>query len=179
MAKQIIGIGTTANDGTGDALRVAMDKVNDNFNELYNATGWQSRVDTTNTQTIPATTMTIVPITIGLESNGGITLLDANSKIVPIRLGDLIHADFSLTVVTPSGVDNYVNISFVVNGIAYRSVTFPLVKGVGIDENCSVSFNLPVGSVFFTNGGTFQIYASAGVTIKNRYIAVSLQHKAL
>ena len=35
MAKQIIGIGTTANDGTGDTLRVAMDKINDNFNELY------------------------------------------------------------------------------------------------------------------------------------------------
>ena len=37
MAKQTIGIGTTANDGTGDRLRAAMDKVNDNFNELYGA----------------------------------------------------------------------------------------------------------------------------------------------
>ena len=35
MAKQTIGIGTTANDGTGDTLRAAMDKVNDNFTELY------------------------------------------------------------------------------------------------------------------------------------------------
>ena len=35
MAKQTIGIGTLANDGTGDSLRVAMDKVNDNFTELY------------------------------------------------------------------------------------------------------------------------------------------------
>lgn len=33
--KQVIGIGTVANDGTGDTLRVAMDKVNDNFTELY------------------------------------------------------------------------------------------------------------------------------------------------
>jgi hypothetical protein len=35
MAQQILNIGATANDGTGDALRVAMDKVNDNFDEIY------------------------------------------------------------------------------------------------------------------------------------------------
>jgi hypothetical protein len=38
MAKQVIGIGTVANDGTGDRLRTAMDKVNDNFDELYTVT---------------------------------------------------------------------------------------------------------------------------------------------
>jgi hypothetical protein len=37
MAKQVIGIGTTANDGTGDQVRVAFDKVNDNFTELYDS----------------------------------------------------------------------------------------------------------------------------------------------
>lgn len=37
MAKQTIGIGTSANDGTGDPLRDAFDKVNDNFNEVYSA----------------------------------------------------------------------------------------------------------------------------------------------
>ena len=36
MAQQTINIGTTANDGTGDPLRIAFDKVNDNFTELYN-----------------------------------------------------------------------------------------------------------------------------------------------
>ncbi|NQW26163.1 MAG: tail fiber domain-containing protein [Cryomorphaceae bacterium] len=35
MAKQTIGIGTVANDGTGDPLRTAFDKINDNFTELY------------------------------------------------------------------------------------------------------------------------------------------------
>jgi hypothetical protein len=35
MAKQTIGIGTTANDGTGDTLRNAFDKTNQNFTELY------------------------------------------------------------------------------------------------------------------------------------------------
>ncbi|OUW69127.1 MAG: hypothetical protein CBD62_00590 [Candidatus Pelagibacter sp. TMED202] len=35
MAKQTINIGTAANDGTGDPLRTAFDKINDNFTELY------------------------------------------------------------------------------------------------------------------------------------------------
>jgi hypothetical protein len=38
MAKQAIGIGSSANDGTGDPLRTAFDKINDNFDELYGAT---------------------------------------------------------------------------------------------------------------------------------------------
>ena len=35
MARQTINIGTAANDGTGDPLRPAFDKINDNFVELY------------------------------------------------------------------------------------------------------------------------------------------------
>ena len=39
MAKQDLNLGATPNDGTGDPLRDAMDKVNDNFLEVYNALG--------------------------------------------------------------------------------------------------------------------------------------------
>jgi hypothetical protein len=35
MAQQVIGIGTTANDGTGDPLRTAYQKINANEAELY------------------------------------------------------------------------------------------------------------------------------------------------
>lgn len=35
MAKKTVNIGTTANDGTGDPLRDAFDKLNDNFDEVY------------------------------------------------------------------------------------------------------------------------------------------------
>lgn len=35
MAKQTIGTGLAANDGSGDKLRDAFDKCNDNFDELY------------------------------------------------------------------------------------------------------------------------------------------------
>ncbi len=39
MAQQSLNIGTNANDGTGDNLRAAMVKVNENFAELYAAPG--------------------------------------------------------------------------------------------------------------------------------------------
>lgn len=39
MAKQVIGIGTTPNDGTGDPLRNAFNKTNENFTELYDGAG--------------------------------------------------------------------------------------------------------------------------------------------
>ena len=49
MAQQTINIGTTANDGTGDPLRTAFDKVNDNTTELY---AGQSLSLVTNTLTL-------------------------------------------------------------------------------------------------------------------------------
>ena len=44
MAQQTINIGTTANDGTGDPLRTAFDKINDNFTELYTASPVTSQI---------------------------------------------------------------------------------------------------------------------------------------
>lgn len=37
MTKQVIQVGSTTNDGTGDTLRQAGIKINDNFTEIYRA----------------------------------------------------------------------------------------------------------------------------------------------
>ena len=37
MAQQIINVGASANDGTGDTLRLSQQKTNDNTTELYNS----------------------------------------------------------------------------------------------------------------------------------------------
>ena len=39
MSRLGINTGNTANDGQGDPLRVAMGKINSNFQELYNTLG--------------------------------------------------------------------------------------------------------------------------------------------
>lgn len=49
MAQQTVNIGAAANDRTGDPIRTAYDKVNDNFTELYAAD--VLKVDKVNTAT--------------------------------------------------------------------------------------------------------------------------------
>ena len=44
MTQQLINLGTAANNGTGDNLRSAMDKTNDNFTELYGANSVSSNL---------------------------------------------------------------------------------------------------------------------------------------
>ena len=70
MVKQTIDIGTTANDGTGDALRTAFGKVNDNFDNSYFA------VQSTDTLIVPDDTAPtfITNITSMLSSESGFTL---------------------------------------------------------------------------------------------------------
>jgi plastocyanin len=53
MAKQVIGVGATANDGTGDPIRNAMIKVNANFTELYDGQFSGVYADLTGKPTIP------------------------------------------------------------------------------------------------------------------------------
>lgn len=53
MAKQVISVGSSANDGTGDTLRAAGQKTNANFDELYS--GHLSAVSVTTSATVSAT----------------------------------------------------------------------------------------------------------------------------
>lgn len=53
MAKQVIGVGAAANDGTGDPIRNAMVKINANFTELYNGQFSGVYADLTGKPTIP------------------------------------------------------------------------------------------------------------------------------
>jgi uncharacterized membrane protein len=84
MAKQTIGIGSSANDGTGDPLRTAFDKINDNFTELYGAGAAGTNID------ITGNSITSV------NTNGNITL-DPNGtgKVVVNTSAKLNLADFT------------------------------------------------------------------------------------
>jgi hypothetical protein len=71
MANQIIGLGTVENDGTGDNLRVALDKVNDNFLEIYTLIGDASSL--TSGISATATVVTLTAPTISGVVGGTIT----------------------------------------------------------------------------------------------------------
>ena len=142
-------------------------------------TGWQSRVDTTNTQSLTANTDNTIAFSGTLQSNGTLVLLDSNSKITPLKVGDFINVDFAFTAVTPSGSSHHLHINFIVNGVAYRSENHLFLKGAGVDDNISVTYGFPITSDFLTYGGTFKINPSTAVNIKNRYISVCRTHKGI
>ena len=177
MAKQTINIGATANDGTGDVLRDAFDKVNDNFNERYQSSAWESKFQAA-TQSLTASD-NLITIVGTSESNGGLTLLDANGKVTPIQENDVLSVDFGCTIVTPAGSDNYVHLKFVVNTMVYRAITIPLLKGSGNNDIISLSANLPVGADFNTNGMEVYIEPNIALDISDKYISVNRTHLAV
>tara|TARA_B100000579_G_scaffold317460_1_gene267020 strand:+ start:970 stop:2520 length:1551 start_codon:yes stop_codon:yes gene_type:complete len=76
MARQAINIGSSANDGTGDPLRTAFDKINDNFVELYGADNDINTLDANlNVNTFAITTgVTNGDITVTPNGTGSIKL---------------------------------------------------------------------------------------------------------
>jgi len=74
MAKQVINIGTVANDKSGDPLRTAFAKVNNNFTELYN-------IIETASLTELAQDYAAAMFTGGTHSGIAVTYDDANNKL--------------------------------------------------------------------------------------------------
>jgi len=76
MARQGINIGSSANDGTGDPLRTAFDKINDNFVELYGTDNDINTLDANlNVNTFAITTgVTNGDITVTPNGTGSIKL---------------------------------------------------------------------------------------------------------
>ena len=68
MAKQIINIGTEGNDNTGDAIREAFNKVNENFTELYAVFGVGGQINFTSLSDVPDT---LTPYTIPMANAQG------------------------------------------------------------------------------------------------------------
>ena len=164
-----------------------LEKKTDNFITNFvkggNPTMWVDRTDLTNTPTLNANTDNIQQLQINTEGNGyGIdylNLLDADGKVTPINLNDVISVDFAFTIVTPSGNDRFVDIKAIVDGNVYRAETHKLLKGTGNDDFVSVSWVLPVKQAMKLNGLQIALNPNSACTVKNRYINVVRIHEAL
>ena len=96
MANQSLGLGTEANDGTGDTLRVASDKINDNFLEIYTLIGDESSLTTGISATASVVTLTAPTITGvvgGTQTSATITTLTGTT----LNAGTLAIAAGSIT----------------------------------------------------------------------------------
>lgn len=99
MANQIINNGTADNDGTGDTLRNAFGKVNDNFAELYTGQFSKAYADLTGKPT-SITSFGIVDGSnnqvLSTDGAGNFTFVNAGSGVSAIELTDLsVGADAS------------------------------------------------------------------------------------
>jgi hypothetical protein len=89
MSQQIINTGVIANDGTGDNLRVAATKSNDNFTELY------TLISALNTATSYTPTVT--------DSGGGRTYTTTVNSARYTQIGNLRWFTVDITVTAASG----------------------------------------------------------------------------
>lgn len=142
-------------------------------------TGFQSRKDTVGGQILTDNIDNLISFTGTLFENGGLNLLNTNAKITPIQVGDMLTLDFAFNGLAPSGSNNYLVVSLKSNGVVFRSVNLPIIKGVGENDNFSVSWSLPVGADFLLYGAELYINPTAIMTIENRYIVVSRTHKSI
>ena len=79
MAKQTVNIGATPNDGTGDPIRDAFDKVNQNFDELYSSYVASGQVSVGN-----STVNTVISNTGGLVTSNSTVSTVANTSAIKI-----------------------------------------------------------------------------------------------
>ena len=96
MAKQAIGLGTTADDGSGDTLRAGGDKINDNFDELYDLLGDGTDLSSGISATASVVTLTapsIGGVVAGTQTSATITTLTSTT----VNPGTLSLAAASIT----------------------------------------------------------------------------------
>ena len=112
MARQAINIGSSANDGTGDPLRTAFDKINDNFIELYctdnDINTLDANLNVNNFQITTGVTngdITVTPngtgsIKLGSFKFNGTTLSSDDSTIININEGLVVDGTASVSGAT-------------------------------------------------------------------------------
>jgi len=112
MARQNINIGSSANDGTGDPLRTAFDKINDNFVELYGTDNdintLDANLDVNNFEITTGVTngdITVTPngtgsIKLGAMKFNGTTLSSDDSTIININEGLIVDGTTNISGAT-------------------------------------------------------------------------------
>jgi hypothetical protein len=187
MTRQNINIGSTANDGTGDPLRTAFDKINDNFVELYGADNDLNTLDANlNVNNFSITTgvtngnITVSPngtgnINLGALKFNGTSISSDDSTIVNInealRVEGALTATGALTSNTSLTLASGATVTGIDNGALGSSATLLATQGAiktYIDaQNTSQALTF-VGDdstgTAVNSGETFQIAGGTGLT---------------
>ena len=187
MARQNINIGSTANDGTGDPLRTAFDKINDNFVELYGTdndiTTLDANLDVNNFSITTGVTngnITVTPngtgnINLGALKFNGTSISSDDSTIVNInealRVEGALTATGALTSNTSLTLASGATVTGIDNGALGSSATLLATQGAiktYIDAQNTAQALTFVGDdstgTAVNSGETFQIAGGTGLT---------------
>ena len=140
MTKQTINIGSSANDGTGDPLRTAFDKINDNFTELYGSTAEANDLIEDSTPQLGG----------DLDVNGRrITSARSNEDIIllPSGTGGVVASAIRIAGTTISSDDSSIiniNEGLVVDGTASVSGAATLSSTLAVTAGTTLSSTLGV-----------------------------------
>ena len=140
MAQQSINIGSSANDGTGDPLRTAFDKINDNFTELYGSTAEANDLIEDSTPQLGG----------DLDVNGRrITSARSNEDIIllPNGTGGVVASAIRIAGTTISSDDSSIiniNEGLVVDGTASVSGAATLSSTLAVTAGATLSSTLGV-----------------------------------
>ena len=140
MAQQSINIGSSANDGTGDPLRTAFDKINDNFTELYGSTAEANDLIEDSTPQLGG----------DLDVNGRrITSARSNEDIIllPSGTGGVVASAIRIAGTTISSDDSSIiniNEGLVVDGTASVSGAATLSSTLAVTAGTTLSSTLGV-----------------------------------
>ena len=129
MAKQSVNLGSSANDGTGDPLRTAFDKINDNFDELY----LYSTATVNNNITITGNTIA------SDNTNGNITLDPNGTGRVVVSTGaELRFTDHTDNAVLYSDADGDVQFN---NNLTFDGTNLAVLGSVNVNNRLKLENN--------------------------------------
>ena len=143
MSKQTIFLGQTANDRTGDPLRVAFEKVNENFTELYSSLGADSQIPTQATHTGKVLTTNGTTLSWSTVSYTSLT----DKPTIPTSFSSLVNGAYTVSLGS-TGVLTFPNGLLKIAGNKIRNVN----ESVGLIAGSEIE--VTVDKTVISNGVT-------------------------
>jgi len=160
MARQTINTGVTANDGTGDSLRNAGNKINQNFQEIYQFLGESDQV---------SPYLFIDSDGIHFNGNSVNTFITKVEVVDPTQNNTVSIPDSSGTVVLDTAAQTLLN-----KTLAATALTDPKIKDDDSSHNYeiipgSLTANIPVNLPNLGDSDTF-VMAKHAQTLENKIL---------
>lgn len=163
MAKQIVNIGSAPNDNTGDLVRDAFDKVNQNFDEVYSSFTMSGELKVGNSTVNSTTNSTSISLSDGVGTSvlsaSNLTIGTTVVGINGISANDItINGNLSVTGTTVLGVETLSTVNMTVTGNLY-------VLGSTTTVNTSILDVADLNITIAKNATTPLLANGAGITI--------------